>query len=32
VLKPGKRTTGQLVGKQGYTPDRRMALTPRTIT
>jgi len=32
VLKPGKRVTGQLVGKQGYEPDRRLALTPRTIT
>jgi hypothetical protein len=32
VLKPGKRVTGQLVGKQGYEPDRKLALTPRTIT
>lgn len=32
VLKPGKRVTGQLVGARGYEPDRKMALTPRTIT
>jgi len=32
TLKPGKRVAGQLVGKQGYVPDRRMALTKRTIT